>query len=159
MAKSRDWPSIWPIVRAVIAEGDTYVYGPEMTEAEARAAWLLPGSDRRFTYIAEIEGEAVATAYLKPNMIGLGDHVSNAGWMVAPEWSGRGLGRRFAEYVIDQARELGFEAMQFNAVVSTNQRAIHLWESMGFEIVGTVPSAFRHKREGPVPVHVMYREL
>lgn len=120
---------------------------------------MQDGHNRRVTYVAELGGEIVGTAYLKPNQIGLGDHIANAGWMIEPLVSGRGIGRRFASYVLDQARSLGFTGMQFNAVVATNARAISLWESMGFEIVGTVPTAFRHATEGPTAIHVMYRDL
>ncbi len=158
-ATAADWPAIWPIFRAVVAGGDTYPYPPDMPEAEARAVWMYDGTDRRATYVAERHGTVVATAYLKPNQVGFGDHVANAGWMVAPDASGQGIGRGFAEFVLDEARRLGFAAMQFNAVVATNTRAIRLWESLGFAIVGTVPGAFRHRSAGPTPVHIMYRAL
>lgn len=120
---------------------------------------MQPGRSRHFTYVAESGNTIVATAYLKPNAIGLGDHICNAGWMVAPSAGGQGIGRRFAEYVIAEAEWLGFTGMQFNAVVSTNITAIRLWESMGFEIVGTVPAAFRHTSAGLTSIHVMYRSL
>lgn len=158
-ANSSDWPDIWPVFTAVVAAGDTYAYPPETTESEARDLWMQPGSDRRFTYVATQAGKVVATSYLKPNGVGLSDHICNAGWMVAPESSGQGIGRVFAEYVIGRAVELGFAGMQFNAVVASNTRAIGLWQSMGFQIVGTVPDAFRHKRDGMTPVHIMYRDL
>lgn len=120
---------------------------------------MQPGANRRFTYVAESGDTIVATAYLKPNAIGLGDHICNAGWMVAPGASRQGIGRRFAEYVIAEAEAFGFAGMQFNAVVSTNIRAIRLWESMGFEIAGTVPDAFRHNSTGLTAIHAMYRSL
>lgn len=158
-ATDEDWPWIWPIFRDVVATGDTYVYPPGTPEPEARSSWMQPGTDRRFTYVAERDGEVVATACLKPNQPGLGDHVCNAAWMVSPAASGQGIGRRFAEWVMEEARSLGFAGMHFNAVVATNIRAISLWESLGFEIVGTVPDAFRHAEHGPVAIHVMYRRL
>lgn len=158
-ATPEDWGDIWPIFEAVVRTGDTYPYLPGTTESEAMAIWMQPGIDRRHTYVAVAGGEVVATAYLRPNAPGLGDHVCNAGWMVAPAAAGRGVGRRFAEYVIAQAERLGFAAMQFNAVVSTNTRAIALWESLGFAIVGTVPDAFRHATEGPTAIHIMHRLL
>jgi len=144
-ADTSDWSAIWPIFREVVSAGDTYAFSPGMNEAEARAVWMLDGTDRRVTFIAEIDECVVATAYVRPNQPGLGDHVANAGWMVAPSASGQGIGRRFAEYVLGEARRLGFRAMQFNSVVATNTAAIRLWESLGFEIVGTVPDAFRHR--------------
>ena len=158
-ATDHDWPAIWQIFREVVATGDTYPYPPDVDEHEARAAWIQPGTDCRFTYVAERDGSVVATAYLKPNQPGLGDHVCNAGWMVLPQAAGHGIGRGFAEWVIEQARSLGFAGMQFNSVVATNTRAIELWESLGFEIVGTVPDAYRHADQGLVAVHVMYRRL
>lgn len=159
VAGDEDWPSIWPIFRDVVAGGDTYPYPPGMSEGEARGVWMQPGEHRRFTFIAEDRGDVVATAYLRPNAPGLGDHVCNAGWMVTPTRSGQGIGRRFAEWVIEQAEDLGFTGMQFNSVVATNTGAVALWQSLGFSIVGTVPDAFRHSRRGLTAIHVMYRPL
>ncbi len=157
-ATSEDWNRIWPIFRTVVASGDTYAFPPDIGEDEARQHWMLD-DERAGTYLAEQDGEVVATAYLKPNRPGRGDHVANAGWMVSPAAQGRGVGRRLAEFVIDEARRLGFVGMQFNAVVATNAAAIGLWESLGFTIVGTVPDAFRHTTQGLVPAHIMYRRL
>lgn len=113
----------------------------------------------REVYVVCEEGEVVGTAYVKPNTPGLGDHVANAGWMIDPSHQGRGIGRSFAEYVIDQARGLGYQAMQFNGVVATNTPAITLWKSLGFHTIGTVPEAFRHRNVGLTAVHIMYRKL
>lgn len=153
-----DWPAIWKVFSKVVATGDTYPYRPDIPEAEARSLWMKSGS-REATYLARLDDVGVATAYVRPNGIGAGDHIANAGWMVSPDHQGRGIGRAFSEWVIGQARDLGYHGMQFNSVVSTNTAAIALWESLGFEIVGTVPDAFRHPSEGLVPVHVMYRRL
>ena len=158
-ATPADWVAIWPIFRAVASGGDTYPYPPGISESDAETLWMHDGSDRKLTYVAELDGKIVGTAYLKPNNIGLGDHIANAGWMINPLASGQGIGRRFASYVLEEARRSGFAGMQFNAVVATNTRAIALWESMGFEIVGTVPAAFRHATEGPTAIHIMYRDL
>lgn len=158
VADDEDWPQIWPIFHEVVTAGDTYPYPADVPETDARAIWMKRGS-REAVFVARLGGEIVATAYLKPNQPGLGDHVANAGWMVAPGHQGRGVGRRFAEYVIDRARERGYLGMQFNSVVASNTGAIALWESLGFEVVGTVPDAFRHSTDGLVPVHVMYRRL
>jgi L-amino acid N-acyltransferase YncA len=158
-ATGEDWPAIWRIFSTVVSEGDTYAYPPETDEDDAYELWMHDGTRRRITYVAVEDGQVVATAYLKPNQAGPGDHIANAGWMVAPEVEGRGIGRSFAEYVMAEAKERGYTGMQFNAVVSTNARAITLWESLGFEIVGTVPRAFRHPKEGPVSIHIMYRKL
>ena len=143
LADGADWQGIWPIFRDVTAGGDTYAYPPEIAEASARVAWMLEPNGRQGTYVAE-EGVRV---------------VANAGWMVDPRSSGRGIGRAFAGYIIDEARRLHYTAMQFNAVVATNTHAIALWESLGFETVGRVPRAFRHARLGPTDTLIMYREL
>jgi len=159
IATDRDWAEIWPIMSAVVRRGDTYTYAPDIEEGVARSAWMLERSKRAATYVATLDGSVVATACLKPNQPGLGDHIANAAWMVAPAATGRGIGRAFAEFVIDEARRLSYLGMQFNAVVATNARAIALWESLGFTIVGTVPRAFRHPVEGLVSVQIMYRDL
>jgi L-amino acid N-acyltransferase YncA len=158
-----DWPSLWPIFQAVVSAGDTYMYAPAITQEEARELWMPSGADAaaRIVYIARMGDQIVGTAYVRPNapVGGPGDHVCNAGWMVAPTCRGAGVGRRFAEHVIADARARGYRAMQFNAVVSSNQHAVALWLSLGFRILGTAPGAFRHPTLGPVGVHVMWREL
>lgn len=157
-ATADDWSAIWPIFAAVVSTGDTYAFDPEIAEADARAAWMLEGT-RQQTFVAVDDDRVVATAIVKPNQPGLGDHVANAAWMVAPSTAGRGVGRRLAEHVLDAARAMGFTAMQFNAVVETNLRAVGLWQSLGFDIVGTVPGAYRHRAEGAVGLHIMHRQL
>ena len=159
VATAEDWPGIWSVFREVVATGDTYAFPPDIDETAARSSWLFDGTGRRSTHVAVLGGMIVGTAYVAPNQPGLGDHVANAGWMIQPAVAGRGLGRRFAEYVLDEARCEGFTGMQFNAVVATNTRAVALWESMGFAIVGTVPDAFRHAANGLTAIHVMYRRL
>jgi len=156
-ATDADWAGIWPIWHQVVAAGDTYTWPPQTGEAAARALWMLPSPAE--VWVAAEDGTIAGTAVLKPNQPGLGDHVANAGFMVDAAMAGRGVGRRLAERVIRRAAEVGYRAMQFNAVVSTNTRAIDLWRSLGFDIVGTVPGAFRHSVHGPVDLHIMYREL
>lgn len=161
VATPGDWPAIWPIFREVVRAGDTYMYPPDMDEPAARAAWMAEGTSdpRRVVFVAELGGAVVGTAVIKPNTTGLGDHVANGAWMVASAARGRGVGKRFGEFAIEQARRLGFRAMQFNAVVASNQHAVALWKSLGFEIVGTVPEAFRHRTLGLTAVHIMHRRL
>jgi GNAT superfamily N-acetyltransferase len=156
-ATDEDWPQIWPIWHEVVTAGDSYTWDPETEEPAARTVWMLPPPAE--VWVVEDGDRIVGTAVLKPNQPGLGDHVANAGFMVDPAASGRGVGRVLAERVLDWAREVGYTGMQFNAVVSTNTRAIGLWRSLGFEIVGSVPDAFRHRVHGPVDLHVMYRPL
>jgi len=116
-------------------------------------------SPGRRTFVAELDGEIVATGYLRPVHPGPGNHVANGGWMASGASAGRGIRRALAEYVIEEARRSGFMAMQFNAVVATNRRAIALWKSLGFRVIGTVPGAIRHPEHGPTGLHIMHREL
>ena len=155
-AAASDSDSIWTIFKAVVARGDTYVFDPDISRDEALAYWLHP---RARCYVAEREGVVLGTYVLKPNQPGLGAHVANAAFMVAPTTQGSGLGRVMAEHCLAEARRLGFRAMQFNFVVSTNERAIRLWRTMGFEVVGTLPGAFKHTEKGYVDAYVMFRSL
>ena len=151
-----DADALWPILQAVIAAGDTYAFAPDMGRSEALALWHPPGGH---TFVAELDARVVGTYLLKANQPGLGSHVANCGYMVAPGARGRGLGEALCRHSLDTARALGFRAMQFNAVVSTNRGAIALWQRCGFSIVGTVPLAFRHPTSGMVDIHVMHRLL
>ena len=151
-----DGAGLWAILHAVIAAGDTYAFAPDMTRDDALAAWHPPGGH---TFVAERHGRLVGTYLLKANQPGLGNHVANCGYMVAPEARGHGVGEALCRHSLDAARALGFRAMQFNAVVSTNRAAIALWQRCGFAIVGTVPLAFRHPARGFVDIHVMHRLL
>jgi len=158
-ATAADWDAIWLIVREVVSAGETFAYPADMGEQDARSAWMPDSVIGRRTFVAERDGEIVATSYLRPVHPGPGDHVANAGWMVSPASSGRGIGRAFAVHVIEEARRSCFTAMQFNAVVAANRRAVALWKSLGFRIIGTVPGAFRHPEHGPTGLHIMHREL
>jgi L-amino acid N-acyltransferase YncA len=155
-AADPDWPAVWAIFRAVVATGDTYAYAPETSEPEARRAWMAPGVS---TYVAERNGEIVGTYMLKPNQPALGAHVANAGYMVRPGAFGGGIGTAMAEHSLAEARAAGYRAMQFNAVVSTNVRAIALWKRLGFAVIGTVPEGFRHRGGEYVDLLIMYRRL
>jgi L-amino acid N-acyltransferase YncA len=155
-AKKADDDAIWDIFHAVVAPGDTCAFDPATTRDEALAYWFR--SDTH-TYVAESEGRVVGTYILKPNRPALGSHVANASFMVWPAARGLGVGGRMGEHCLDEARRLGFRAMQFNFVVSTNEPAIRLWQQLGFSIVGTIPGAFRHSQRGFVDVYVMFRTL
>lgn len=154
--RPEEFELVWPFFRAVVAAGDTYAYPPDMALEEARRTWTAPPAR---AFVAILDGKAVGTSSIRPNQAGLGDHVANAGYMVAPEARGRGIARALCEHSLEAAREAGFDAMQFNYVVSTNEGAIRLWQRCGFEIVGRVPRAFRHRELGPVDVLVMHRFL
>lgn len=151
-----DWPRLWPIVRAVAESARSYMIEPGISEADARAYWMGPGLR---TFIAELNAEAVGTYILRANQPGLGSHVANAGYMVAPGIDGKGIGAQLAEHSFDIARASGFLAMQYNAAVSTNTRAVALWQRLGFAIVGTVPGAYRVGQDAFVSVHIMHRYL
>ena len=156
-ATDGDWPRIWPIWHAIVTTGETYTWPPDTGEAAARALWMLPPPVE--VWVAEDGDNILGTALLKQNQPGLGDHVANAAFMVDGAAAGRGVGRRLAEHVLRRATEAGYAAMQFNAVVSSNDRAIGLWRALGFDIIGTAPGAFRHRVHGPVDLHIMYRRL
>lgn len=155
-AAQADCVAIWKIFHEVVAAGDTYAIDPEMSREDALAYWF--SADTR-TYVADSTVGVVGTYVLRPNQSGGGSHVANAAFMVAPEARGQGIGRAMGEHCLSEARRLGFRAMQFNFVVSTNESAVRLWQQLGFEIVGTLPGAFCHPESGYVDVYVMYRSL
>jgi ribosomal protein S18 acetylase RimI-like enzyme len=156
-ATEADRAAIWNIFHEVIAAGDTYALDPNMSREDGLAYWFAPGTH---TYVAEQPVVGVAGSYiLKPNQSGGGSHVANAGFMVSASARGHGVGRAMAEHCLGEARRLGFRAMQFNYVISTNTAAIRLWQNLGFEIVGILPDAFHHPDKGYVDVYVMYCSL
>jgi ribosomal protein S18 acetylase RimI-like enzyme len=152
-ASALDSDAIWNIFDAVVVRGDTYTFDPGIGREEGLAYWLHP-SNR--CYVAEHEGKLVGSYILRANQPGLGAHVANAGFMVAPGARGLGVGRSMGEHSLSEARRLGFRAMQFNFVVSTNEPAIRLWHQLGFKIVGTLPGVFRHREKGFVDAYVMF---
>ncbi len=153
---ANDKPAIWKIIRSVIAGGDTYVYPPDSPEEEMLAYWL---SAEKHTYVAELDGQIVATFWLRANQPGLGSHVANAAYMVLPDAHGKGIGRQIAVWSLDEARRLGFKAMQFNFVVKSNVHAVQLWQKIGFTVIGEIPNAFDHRQNGLTNALIMYREL
>jgi L-amino acid N-acyltransferase YncA len=155
-ATTTDRNPIWDIFHEVVAAGDTYAFDPNISREEALAYWFRAGTH---TYVAERDRRIIGTYILKANQPGPGSHVANAAFMVASDAQGSGVGRRMAEHCLSEARQLGFRAMQFNFVVSTNTPAINLWEQLGFKIVGTLPGAFRHPEKRYVDVYIMFRSL
>ena len=155
-ATNADHDVIWKIFHEIISAGYTYALDPKMSRDAALAYWFRADTH---TYVAEKDGRLLGTYILRPNQSGPGSHVANAAFMVASDAQGSGVGRAMAEHCLSEARRIGFRAMQFNFVVSTNVPAIHLWEQLGFKIVGTLPGAFRHPEKGYVDVYVMYRSL
>jgi L-amino acid N-acyltransferase YncA len=155
-AGDADAAAIAEIIMPTIREGSTYALDPNLPEAEALAYWL--GADRE-TFVAVDEGVIVGTYYIRPNQAGGGRHVSNCGYMTSAAATGRGVAGQMCEHSLQHARASGFRAMQFNFVVSTNDRAVRLWQSLGFGIVGRLPGAFNHPQEGFVDAFVMYQML
>jgi L-amino acid N-acyltransferase YncA len=155
-ASSADFESMWRIFHAVVASGDTYVFAPGTSREDAFDYFLGPGVT---SFVAEADGSIVGMYKIVPNRRDLGAHVANASYMVDPAYSGRGVGRQMALHSLDEARARGFLAMQFNFVVSTNARAVQLWQSLGFVIVGTQPKVFKHRDLGYVDAYVMHRFL
>jgi len=151
-----DRHSIWRVIGPTIRAGETYALDRDMPEADALAYWL--GDDRE-TFVAEEDGQIVGTYYIRPNQAGGGKHVCNCGYMTSPSAMGRGVARAMCEHSMAYARERSYRGMQFNFVVSSNSRAIALWQSLGFEIVGRLPQAFRHPTLGYVDALVMFRNL
>jgi GNAT superfamily N-acetyltransferase len=156
-ATDHDWPRIWPFFEATVRAGETYAYPLDLTLETGRDLWMAdpPGT----TVVLEDGGELLGSARMGPNRPGRGDHIGTASFMVAPEARGRGVGRALGEYVVQWHRDQGYRGIQFNAVVETNTAAVRLWRSLGFEIVGTVPGAFRSPIHGYVGLHVMYLSL
>ena len=187
-ATDSDREKIWDIFHEVVATGDTYVFEPNTSREEALAYWFREDT-RTYVAVQDFVGDAVSAPgkltasptgqlqdrsasaalrrdehvvgsyVLRPNRRGLGAHISNASFIVAKSARGVGVGRTMGEHCLTEARRLGFRAMQFNSVVSTNESAVHLWQELGFKIVGTLPGAFRHSQKGYVDVYVMFRSL
>jgi L-amino acid N-acyltransferase YncA len=156
-ATDSDWPNIYPFYKAIMAEGRTYAYPEGQNLDEARSWWMEQPPGR--TAVAVHDGQIVGSAKMGPNRPGRGSHVATASFLVSPGSQGRGVGRALGESVIEWCRAQGYRGIQFNAVVETNEPAVHLWRSLGFALIGTVPEAFDHPEHGLVGLHVMYRAL
>ena len=155
-ATQRDDDAIWAILEPVLRAGETYTLPREMNRQDALAYWFSPGHE---VFVAEGDGSILGTYYLRANQRGGGTHVANCGYMTAQHATGRGVARAMCVHSLEVARERGFRAMQFNIVVCTNERAVLLWESLGFATVGRLPGAFLHPTLGYVDALVMYRAL
>ncbi|HEX8369991.1 MAG TPA: N-acetyltransferase [Pyrinomonadaceae bacterium] len=165
-AVDADKAQIWEIIKTVISTGDTYVFSPASPEEKMLAYWFA--ADKK-TYVAlwsepsaiagELNQKIVGTFFLKDNQPDLGSHIANAGYMVSPDAKGKRIGRTMAEFSLEEARRLGYRAMQFNFVVKSNEVAVRLWQNLGFEIIGEIPEAFNHARNGLTNAYIMYRKL
>jgi L-amino acid N-acyltransferase YncA len=156
-----DWAAIWPFFHDIVTARETYAYDPDLTEDEARALWMSPSTATlsRTTVAVDADGTVLGSANMYPNRPGPGSHVASASFMVDSAARGKGVGRLLCADMIDWAGRSGFRSIQFNAVVETNESAVHLWQQLGFRIIGTVPEAFNHPKHGYVGLHVMHRFL
>jgi len=156
VAGPQDTGTIWTILEPVIRDGETYALPRDMTREDALSYWFSPG---HHVFVAEVDGEILGTYYLRANQQGGGAHVANCAYMTHPAATGKGLANAMCLHSLDYARKQGFLAIQFNFVVSTNERAVRLWQRHAFEVVGRLPGAFSHPRLGYVDALVMYRTL
>jgi ribosomal protein S18 acetylase RimI-like enzyme len=155
-AVENDADAIWAILEPIIRAGETYPLPRDMDQESALAYWFSPGHE---VFLAEDKGAILGTYFLQANQEGSGAHVANCGYMTAPHATGRGVATAMCAHSLERARQRGFRAMQFNFVVSSNDRAVRLWQKLGFEIVGRLPKAFEHPALGFVDAYVMYRQL
>ncbi len=155
-ANAKDSDKVWSILEPVIRGGETYTLDREMSRDDALASWFSAAHE---VFVAEGDGGVVGTYYLRANQRGGGSHVANCGYMTAAAAQGKGVARAMCEHSLERARQRSFRAMQFNFVVSSNERAVRLWESLGFAILARLPKAFLHPQLGYVDAFVMYREL
>jgi L-amino acid N-acyltransferase YncA len=155
-AETRDHDAIWVILEPVIRAGETYTLSRDLGRDDALAYWFKEGHE---VLVAEENGAVVGTYYLRANQDGGGSHVANCGYMTASDATGRGIAGAMCADSLERARRRGFRAMQFNFVVSTNERAVRLWQRFGFAILCTLPNVFLHPRLGYIDAYVMFRDL
>jgi len=156
-ARNGDWHAIWAILEPVFRAGETYPYPRDITESDARHAWM---SVPQATFLAvDASGEILGTYYLKPNQPGQGSHVCNCGYVVADSARGQGVASLMCQHSQEEGKNRSFKSMQFNLVVSTNEVAVRLWQQLGFVKVGVLPEAFNHPSLGYVDAYVMYKKL
>ncbi len=154
--EEQDWLQVWAVVEPVFRLGQTYAFPTDISESEAHQAWVETPQQ---VYVAEADGQVVGTYIIKPNQPGQGAHVCNCGYVVAANQHGRGIAAQMCSHSLKEARSLGFKAMQYNLVVASNSDAVHLWQKMGFEVVGRLPKAFKHPQMGYVDALVMFQWL
>jgi GNAT superfamily N-acetyltransferase len=155
-SNSTDANEIWDILKPIIHKGDSFVFSPQSTKEEILSYWFHKS---KYTYTAMLEGKIVGTFFIQDNQPGLGSHIANAGYATSPKAFGQGIGKQMGIFSLQEARRLGYKAMQFNIVVKTNEGAVKLWENIGFKIIGEIPEAFQHQSLGLVSAYVMYQKL
>ncbi|HSH71763.1 MAG TPA: GNAT family N-acetyltransferase [Methylophilaceae bacterium] len=156
IATQQDKPAIGAIIEPIFRAGETYAIDSAISGSEAIDYWL--GSDKT-TFVAEEDGKILGTYYIRTNQAGGGSHVCNCGYITSAQATGRGVARKMCTHSLEYAKSQGYLAMQFNFVVSSNTRAVELWKSFGFNILGTLPRAFKHPSLGFIDAFVMFREL
>lgn len=155
-AHKTDYEQIWQIIQEAISGGDTLAFAPDTPKEEMLAFWCAPYAH---TYVAELNGKVAGTYFMKANQPGLGAHIANAGYITSKAAGGKGIGQTMCRHSLQEAKRLGYHAMQFNLVVKSNTRALKLWQKMGFTIIGEVPDAFEHVRLGMTNAYIMYQVL
>ena len=151
-----DFDSIWIILKEVISKGDSFTFDPDTPKESMMNYWL--GKDKH-VYVSIDNENIVGSFIIKDNQPGLGSHIANAAYIVSERASGKGVGKTMGAFSIQEAKRLGYKAMQFNIVVKSNTRAVNLWQSLGFNIIGEIPDAFNHKENGLTNAYIMYRKL
>jgi L-amino acid N-acyltransferase YncA len=154
-ATKEDYEAVWLILEPMLRAGEAYALPRDFTREQMMSYWF---SATNAVFVLEDE-EILGTYYLRANQQGGGSHVANCGYVTAPNAAGRGVARAMCAHSLDEAKRRGFRSMQFNLVVSTNERAVKLWQSMGFAIMATLPGAFLHPTIGYVDAFVMWRDL
>ena len=154
--EDRDKEALWQIIERVIKGGETYVFDPNSSREKMLAYWL---ASEKKVFVVELERAIVATFTIKANMPDRGSHVANASYMVSPDHYGMGIGEFIGRASLDEAKKLGFMAMQFNYVIKSNEPAVKLWKKIGFKIIGEVPNSFNHPKLGLTNTYMMHREL
>ncbi len=155
-ATEHDCKPVWDIFSKVIETGDTYVFSPKTSKSDFKKYWFAAYMK---TFVVEENGIILGTYIIKPNQMDLRNHIANCSYMVSPRAQGKGIGTLLCEHSIQTAKENGFNGIQFNIVVSTNERAVKLWEKFGFKIIGTTPKGFRHSKLGLVDTYIMFKSL
>jgi ribosomal protein S18 acetylase RimI-like enzyme len=151
-----DHDQIWEIIEQVISGGDTYVFDPSSGKEKMLAYWCAPD---KHTFVATVNDKVAGTFVIKDNQPDLGSHIANASYMTSPSAAGQGIGKAMGGFSLAEAKRLGYKAMQFNIVIKSNDRAVRLWQKLGFEIIGEIPEAFNHKQNGLTNAYIMYCKL
>lgn len=155
-ATTADYDEIWEIIHQVLQNGDTYVFAPSSSKEKMLGIWCAPN---KRSYVALHNGKIAGTYALSDNQMDLGSHIANGSYMVSPAHAGKGIGKAMGEHSLMEARILGYHAMQFNIVIKSNHRAVKLWQSIGFNIIGEIPDAFNHQENGLTNAYIMYQKL